>query len=54
MTAKSMACGECGMLVKPSTRFHPFEYCVLVKAGQNPEELERRILKHYGHDPHPA
>ena len=41
----SNICQECGMNVEPG-EFHPYEFCLLYKAGQDPRALYKRIVEH--------
>jgi ribosomal protein L34E len=47
-SSNSYACQECGMRVESAREYHPYEFCVLYKAGQNPSrfyaEIRKRVL----------
>lgn len=44
-TISKRTCLECGMLLDHPGEYHPFEFCVLVKAGQDPRRLYQDIAK---------
>ncbi|WP_027085423.1 hypothetical protein [Cohnella panacarvi] len=46
MSAINKHCQACGMLLNHPAEFHPYEFCVLVKAGQDPRRLYADIAKH--------
>jgi len=43
--AEPMTCATC-LDRGPANRYHPYEFWVLIKAGQNPREFLRRALEH--------
>lgn len=43
--SKNNICHECGMLVNPS-EYHPYEFCILQKNGQDPRRLYNEIKGH--------
>lgn len=41
-------CTECNALLRQPGEYHPYEFCVLYKAGLDPWEAVQRINKHLG------
>ncbi|CAM3707893.1 hypothetical protein COLU111180_04225 [Cohnella lubricantis] len=46
MSAINHHCTECGMLLSHPAEYHPYEFCILKKAGQDPRRLYHNIAKH--------
>jgi len=47
--SNNLICRECGMTIKPK-EFHPYEFCILWKNGQDPRELYQRIIQRQSSD----
>ena len=41
-------CGECGMLLRDVGEYHPYEFCVLKKAGLAPWAVVQRFNRDLG------
>lgn len=40
-------CTTCGAMVREANTYHPFAFCVLVKAGLDPEEVVHEAVRFY-------
>jgi hypothetical protein len=45
---KARTCQECGMLLDDAAEFHPYVFCVLKKAGRDPWDDVRWVVRSLG------